>query len=231
MTRFSLLLLFTALCCLPVSAHAGMSDSYLQYIIDIGMVLVMVVLAQVAGCLIMRFCRHRWVMLIKRKVICVNQWVCRTAIGRWMAVWLLSSMVVSPYLLVVIMPFSFYAIIPFSLIWIAYWVIVARGKWRNRWLAGKKALKRMMVAFFWQCVGYVAFILFTIIPGLNHLVYYTDVTDFGDELVEFKNYPDIGGIFEMAEGCVFFAYMFAFPYLFLFASWGIRYVVRKVSVE
>lgn len=206
-TRLRNILFISLLPCV-LYAHAGMMDRWLQERINVVGVFKVILFVQITMsffCFIQRSCGLN---------ICLKKISKHCTFHRGFALfctWLLSSFIITPYLIELTMPFLFFAFIPISIIFIVYTSIIWKDKIQEK-ITTSHSIYYMLHFSVQHSIAYIVypFVYDTYIFRL--FVYYTD-EEYGAS--NYKLYPEIDGLYYIAYHIIFFTIMFSIPYLFL----------------
>ena len=206
-THLHNILLMALLPCV-LYAHAGMMDRWLQERINVVGVFKVILFIQIT----MGFFCFRWrsckLNLCLKKI---SQYYTSHKGFALFCTWLLSSFVTTPYLIELSMPFLFLAFIPIFIIFIVYTYIIWKDKIREK-ITTSHSIYYMLHFLVQHSIAYIIypFVYDTYIFRL--FVYYTD-EEYSS--AEYKLYPEIDGLYDIADHIIFFTLMFSIPYLFL----------------
>lgn len=240
---FSLLILTG----IPAFALAGFADSMVNADMNLTLIIIVLLLTQLFGYLIIRFCKNKWVRKYKSRIAHWTYWVQKRNWRKWLASWLLPSFIWSAYL----------SLLPFVLFWImmetcrddiskivsgciitggyllflapsiSFAVFLFSRKLRLKFLTGRKATATLLSVTCQQIIGYFLFIVTCATPVAD--LFKKKVNEFED--IEFYIYPTPDGIFLVIENFFFVALLFAIPYILLIIMWTLKWSFNKIKVS
>ena len=150
--------------CTPAFAYAGMADGMTNVLEGIFTVLAIQILCY----LYLRFFDTRKVRRYKRRVMRSALYLHNGQWTKWLSAWILSWIVIFPYIMLSCVLFFVIAFFPFYVSWICYCSFVWNNERRHKYLTGKKALARLLLTAIPLIVGGAIIFLAEILLSLPY---------------------------------------------------------------
>ena len=195
-------------------AHAGMADRMLNTMVSVGTIVLVISITQLLCILILRRSKRERIIKLKWKLLMLAKKLC----GGWwrntISGWVLSTFVLSTYLVSLFCCLSFFGFIPFFAFWIYYWFVILNEKKRIRWMTRLRAIHTYIILSIGQIAICIVFLLVFL------LVYCITL---------FQVSFDIEGFICLVDNAIVCAFFLAIPFVILMLGRIVRCLKHKAE--
>ncbi len=218
----SIVLLIFPLICL---ALAGMYGRYLEMVDRVDSVFRIILIFQILIFLFVTSKRFKLTKHIKMKILLAAGRLTKNGWINLIAAWILSSFVLSTYIIVFCVRLFIVALPFYVLFWILYLVLVLRKNMRIRCLSGTRAIYYYLILSIGQILGFAIYYLGLMIEWYSP---WPESTALFNKILGFNYNPwyDAGNY--LISGMFYIAKLFAIPYLLLIFNYITRMVINKI---
>lgn len=211
MKKITLLFIFSILFVLPVFAHAGMYDRFLDIMVSFRAMFFVVLFTHLICILCVKYFKAAFFSKLRLRVMRLINYIQRNRITTYLSSWLFSSFVYGIYLILISGQIFFWGLgIPFILFFILIIVWSIRKKWREKYLFGTKALFCYIQSSVFILGGIIVYLVLTQFDLFKRLFSYTDEEY---QLANFYLYPEWDSIYLLASNLIECYLLFIIPYL------------------
>lgn len=211
------------------NAHAGIADRYLKMKISVDALMLVFAVTQVSTYIFLKYSKSKVSCWYKKLIIRIAKKVHKNSYLKWYASWALSSLIFTPYIIVLSMEFSFLAFIPLVVFLIYYSCWGLNMEKRQKRLIGIRGLSLLLSVSFQQALGYFIYALVCETSIFHRFVYYTD-EEYG--IFGLKLYPGIEGFSYITGGLAIISIITAIPFivLFIMRTWATFFLTVYTSI-
>lgn len=211
MRKITLLFIFSILFVLPVFAHAGMYDRFLDIMVSYRAMLAVVLFTHLSCFLCAKYVKCAFIYKLKVKIMRLIKKLQRNEITMYSLSWLLCSFVYGVYLILISGQIFFWALgIPLIIFFFVIFLWTFRKKWREKYLWGARVLFCYTQSSVFIVIGLLFYSILSQLSFFKRIFSYTDEEY---QLANFYIYPCIEGIFSLCENIIICSFIFIIPYL------------------
>ena len=141
MRKITLLSILSIIFALPLFAHAGMYDRFLNIMVSYRAMFAVVLFTHLSCVLCAKYIKVSFFYKLRVKIMRLVKFLRRNEIAKYSSSWLLCSFVYGAYLILISGQIFFWLLgIPFIIFFFVIFIWILRKKWREKYLWGTRVL-------------------------------------------------------------------------------------------
>ena len=210
---------FGAPVCSLAYAHSGMYDRFLSRMVSVDAVVFTIFVMQVICFLLLRYCNITLIVILRRMLLYLTKMLSHNRWTSLLSGWILSSIVILPYWVVVSNWLFFLGLMLYVIFWLWYCFMVLSKEKREIWMTGYRALYYYVIAAISQLIGIVTYSVSYSTNWFRSIPYYYDEEY---SMLGWVLYPNITGLKYLAEDAAILSLPLTLPISLLLILWLIK---------